>query len=94
MMLVTLKIYYYDVFGEGRIKMDLRDGATLSNLFNQLQDMYGNAFKNKTGRDLMKDLNNTFIVFVNGTRISVPSDLGHVLRSEDEIVFVRPVSGG
>jgi len=93
-MLVTVKVYYYEVFGRGSIELNLNDGATLRDAVNELNVRFGDAFEKKTGRKLEGALESPFNVFLNGTAIRLPAEIGHKLKDGDELVILRPVGGG
>jgi len=89
-----VKIYHYEVFGKGLMQLDLDHGATLGDAIKELDRMFGVEFEKKTGNRLERALETTFILFLNGTRRYVPSDLGQELKEGDELILLRPVSGG
>ena len=93
-MLVTVKIYYYDVFGKGLIELNLKDGATLKDAINELDEKFGDALEEKTGMRLEKALGSHLRVFLNGRFLSLPADIEHKLNHGDELIILTPVSGG
>lgn len=93
-MLVTVKIYYYEVFGKGLIELNLNEGATVRDVLDELNEKFGDKFKEKTGRDLKEAFKSLFNLFLNGRRLDPSSDLGCKLKDGDKIVILRPVSGG
>ena len=93
-MLVKIKIYYYEVFGNGSINLELDDGARLSDVLNELNRKFGEKFKKRTGRKLEEAFENLFNVFLNGTTLRLPAEIERELKEADELVILRPVSGG
>jgi MoaD family protein len=92
---VTVKIYYYEVFGKGSIKLNLNDCATVRDSLNELDKRFSAKLEEKTGRKLEEEaLERRFNVFLNGTYLNLPYDLGRKLKDGDELVILRPVSGG
>ncbi len=93
-MLVKCKIYYFEVFGGGSISLKLKEGATLADAVDELEHRFGKLFIEKTGKRLSEAFENYFIVFLNGVRANLPAEMDHRLNDGDEVVVVRPVSGG
>jgi len=93
-MLVTVKVYYYEVFGKGLIELNLNDGATVKDALDKLNKRFGARFKEKTGKKLEEALKNIFNVFLNGKYLDIPSDLGHKLKDGDKLLILRPIGGG
>ena len=93
-MLVSIKIFYYEVFGKGSIKLNLGKNAIVKDALNELDKLYGAKFKEKTGMEFIGALRKPFHVFLNGKYIDIPSDLDHILKDNDELTILRPVGGG
>ena len=94
LILITVKIYYYEVFRKGLIKLILEDDATVKDALNKLIQEFSVEFMKKTGRTLEKSFETLFNVFVNGKHITIPSDNGYQLEDGDTLVILRPVRGG
>jgi sulfur carrier protein ThiS len=93
-VIINVKVYHYEVFGEGSMKLNLENNATVKDVLDILGGRFGESFEEKTGKKFEDELQNTLAVFLNGTRIFVPYDKGHRLRNGDELVILRPVGGG
>jgi len=93
-MLVKVKVYYFEVFGSGSFVLELRDESTVADVVNELEYRFGQLFTEKTGKNLKQALEDYFNIFLNGIRVNLPTEIGHRLNNNDEVVVVRPVSGG
>ena len=93
-MLVKVKIYYFEVFGSGSISLELKEDATLTDVINELEHRFGKLFTEKTGRRLSEAFVDYFTIFLNGLRANFPTEIGRRLNNDNELVIVRPVSGG
>jgi len=71
-------------------KVDLREGALLSDLLNKLVEVYGEAIKNLFADESQNILDPNFIVTVNGK--SLPTDTK--LKEGDTVSFMTVISGG
>lgn len=82
------------VMGKESFHMDLREGATLEDLIEELSKIHGEAFRREVGRDMMESLKKGFNIFVNGKIRDAfkEKDLG--LKDGDEILIVQPIGGG
>ena len=76
------------------MRLDLNDCATVGDALRELDRIFGVEFERKTGSSFQKALETTFILFLNGIRRYVPNDLEQKLKEGDELVLLRPVSGG
>ncbi|GAG02183.1 unnamed protein product [marine sediment metagenome] len=76
------------------MEINLYDSATVSDALNELNKRFSATFKEKTGRKLEEALESLFNLFLNGTYLNLPSDLERKLKEKDEIIILRPVSGG
>lgn len=93
-ILVTVRIYYYEVFGKGMITLNLNDGATIKDLLSQLGERFGADFEKNTGTKLERAFESFFRILLNGSRVTLQSDAERGLKDGDELVILRPISGG
>ena len=93
-ILITVKIYYYEVFQKGLLTLTLKDGVTVKDALNKLIVDFGEEFQKKTGNSLEQSFETLFNVFLNGTHITLPSAFSHQLVDGDELLLLRPVRGG
>ena len=92
-MIVTVKVYYYEVFEKGLIELSLDDNATVRDALNLLDQKFGLKFKKKTGISLKEALKRRFNVFLNGECFDLKC-LNYMLNDGDILTILRPVSGG
>jgi len=90
-LLVRVKVYYFEVFGGGSISLELNEGATLKDVVNVLEGRFGRLFFEKTGKRFSEVFEKYFIVFLNGLRVNFPVGMDRRLSDGDELVLVRPV---
>ncbi len=93
-MQVNVKIFYFSVFRKGSISLFFDHDATVFDALSELNDKFGDDFEKETGKNLMKSFGTYFNIFVNGKHLELPLELGHILTNEDQLIILRPVSGG
>lgn len=94
-MIVHVKIYYYSIFGKGKVSLEFQgDEVKVIDVLSKLEDEYGKIFESVSGRNLMKSFGTYFNLFLNGVHISLPRQMGMQLRDSDNLVILRPISGG
>lgn len=93
-MKVTVKVYYYEVFGKGLIELNMSDHATIKDLLNLLDQKFGLKFREKTGISLKEALKRRFNLFLNGEYLDLKSSLDRILNDGDRLTILRPVGGG
>jgi len=93
-MLVNIKIFYFSVFGKGSISLFFNNDATVCDVLDELNDKFGEDFEKETGKNLMESFGTYFNVFLNGKHLELPLELRHKLKNEDQLIILRPVSGG
>ena len=95
-MQIKLKVYsiLQEVFGSSSIVVEIAEEGILADLIAKLEKEYGNAFLQKTGRNLAQELKERFNLFLNRQKIRLPEDSGLQLKNNDEIAILQPVGGG
>jgi len=63
-MRVTVKVYYYEVFGKGLIELNMDDHTTVKDVLNLLDQKFGLKFKEKTGMSLKEALKRRFSTWI------------------------------
>lgn len=62
---MKVKIYSYDVFGEGLISLFIDDNSTIMDVLNKIDKKYGDIYERKFCRKLLKDFGTYFRIFLN-----------------------------
>ena len=93
-MIVKLKIYYFSVFGDGTIKLELNYGATVFEVLEKLDKIYGEIFQAETGKRLLSSFGVYFNVFLDDQYLRFPEDYKRKLRENECFIISRPISGG
>lgn len=73
---------------------ELGEGASLSDLFNKIAGMYGEAFKKEVYEPGETDVKTGFSVTINGVFIGQLGGLGTKLSDGDKVVLMSLMSGG
>ena len=94
-MIVDVKIYYYSVFGKGRLSLDFKkDEVTVQDVLLRLEEKYGETFLSHSGRKLIDSFGTWFNLFLNDEHVPIPEQIGRRLSDHDTLVILHPVSGG
>ena len=95
-MQVKVRVYstLRRVVGSSSFSIKLEEGATLQDFMNEFSTKYGEAFQERTKRDLNHALKRRFNIFVNRQSTRLPEHLNLELKNDDEIVILQPVGGG
>jgi len=75
-------------------ELDIRDGASLSELLNKLAGLYGQPFKKEVFEPGLKDLRTGFVVTVNGILMDQLNGVQTRLKEGDNIILMSLMSGG
>lgn len=93
-MIIRVKIYYYSVFDEGNILLEFDEGAVVKDVFEELNRIYGEEFKEEYGKPLLEALFEDFNIFLNQVFLRFPTDYDKKLMDGDRFIMTRPISGG
>jgi len=75
-------------------ELDIREGATLSELLDKLAGLYGQPFKKEVFEPGLKDLKTGFVVTVNGILMGQLNGTETRLKEGDTIILMSLMSGG
>jgi len=75
-------------------EFDLEEGASLSELLNQVAGIYGKAFKKEVYEPGLKDVKMGFVVTVNGVLMGQLQGVDTQLNNGDNIILMSLMSGG
>lgn len=75
-------------------EFELREGALLSDLLNELAGTYGEAFMKEVYEPGEKDVKTGFVVTVNGVLTDQLNGVDTKLREGDNIILMTLMSGG
>jgi len=75
-------------------EFELEEGASLSELLNQIAGIYGKAFKKEVYEPGLKDVKMGFVVTVNGVLMGQLKGVGTQLNNGDNIILMSLMSGG
>ena len=75
-------------------EFDLEEGASLSELLNQVAGIYGKAFKKEVYEPGLKDVKMGFVVTVNGVLMGQLQGVDTRLNNDDSIILMSLMSGG
>jgi len=75
-------------------EFELEEGASLSELLNQIAGIYGKAFKKEVYEPGLKDVKMGFVVTVNGILMGQLKGIGTQLYNGDNIILMSLMSGG
>jgi len=78
----------------GEDEFELEEGASLSELLNQIAGMYGKAFQKEVYEPGLKDVKMGFVVTVNGILIGQLQGVDTRLNNDDNIILMSLMSGG
>ena len=94
-MIVEVKIYYYSVFGKGKLSLEFQgDEVTVQDVLSRLEEDYGEAFERHSRRTLIDSFGTYFNLFHNDEHVPLPEQSRMKLRDHDTLVILHPVSGG
>ena len=94
-MIVDVKIYYYSVFGKGKLSLEFKgDEVTVQDVLLRLEKEYGEAFERHSRRKLIDSFGTYFNLFHNDTHVPLPEQSMKKLSDHDTLVILHPVSGG
>jgi len=75
-------------------EFELEEGASLSELLNQIAGIYGKAFQKEVYEPGLKDVKMGFVVTVNGVLMGQLQGVDTRLNSGDNIILMSLMSGG
>lgn len=75
-------------------KLELEDGASLSELLNKIVGIYGTPFRKEVYEKDLSDVKTGFVVTVNGILIGQLSGVDTQLNSGDNVTLMSLMSGG
>lgn len=75
-------------------ELDIKEGSSLSELFDKLAGLYGKPFKKEVFEPGLKDLKTGFVATVNGILIDQLNGVQTRLREGDNIILMSLMSGG
>jgi len=75
-------------------ELDMREGATLSELLDKLAGLYGQPFRKEVFESGLKDLKTGFVATVNGVLMDQLGGVQTKLREGDNIILMSLMSGG
>lgn len=75
-------------------EFELEEGASLSELLNQIAGIYGKAFKKEVYEPGLKDVKMGFVVTVNGVLMGQLQGVDTQLNNGDNIILMSLMSGG
>lgn len=75
-------------------EFELEEDASLSELLNQIADIYGKAFKKEVYEPGLKDVKMGFVVTVNGILMGQLQGVDTQLNNGDNIILMSLMSGG
>jgi len=75
-------------------EFELEEGASLSELLNQIAGVYGKAFKKEVYEPGLKDVKMGFVVTVNGVLMGQLQGVDTQLNNGDNIILMSLMSGG
>jgi len=91
---VRIKIYSYDVFGEGSITFFVNENSTVMDVLNKIGIKYGDIYERKFCRKLLNDFGTYFGIFLNNEFVYSPSFMKQKVENGDNILILHPISGG
>jgi len=78
----------------GEDEFELEEGASLSELLNQIAGIYGKAFQKEVYEPGLKDVKMGFVVTVNGILIGQLQGVDTRLNNDDNVILMSLMSGG
>ena len=75
-------------------EFEFEEGASLSELLNQIAGIYGKAFKKEVYEPGLKDVKMGFVVTVNGVLMGQLQGVDTQLNNGDNIILMSLMSGG
>jgi len=75
-------------------EFELEEGASLSELLNQIAGIYGKAFKKEVYEPGLRDVKMGFVVTVNGVLMGQLQGVDTPLNNGDNIILMSLMSGG
>jgi len=75
-------------------EFELEDGASLSELLNQIAGIYGKTFQKEVYEPGLKDVKMGFVVTVNGVLMGQLQGVDTRLNNDDNIILMSLMSGG
>jgi len=75
-------------------EFELEEGASLSELLNQIAGIYGKAFQKEVYEPGLKDVKMGFVVTVNGVLMGQLQGVDTRLNNDDNIILMSLMSGG
>jgi len=75
-------------------EFELEEGASLSELLNQIAGIYGKAFKKEVYEPRLRDVKMGFVVTVNGVLMGQLQGVYTRLNNDDTVILMSLMSGG
>jgi len=75
-------------------EFELDEGASLSELLNQIAGVYGKSFQKEVYEAGLKDVKMGFVVTVNGVLMGQLQGVDTQLNNDDNIILMSLMSGG
>jgi len=75
-------------------EFELEEGASLSELLNQIAGIYGKAFKKEVYEPGLRDVKMGFVVTVNGVLMGQLQGVDTRLNKDDTVILMSLMSGG
>ena len=92
--IIKIKIYYYEVFGNGNLEFTFDKDINVDDVFKEINRIYGKKFERLYGKTFLKAVYDDFNIFLNNNHISGFSGSKRILKNGDSLLILRPVSGG
>jgi len=73
---------------------ELKEGASLSELLNQIAGIYGKTFKKEVYEPGLRDVKMGFVVTVNGVLMGQLQGVDTRLNNDDTVILMSLMSGG
>jgi MoaD family protein len=86
--------YIKNLLNKREERLELADGASLSDLLNKLAGIHGAAFKKEVYEPGLNDVKTGFSVTVNGVFIGQLGGLDAKLSDGDNVILMSLMSGG
>ena len=95
---MRVKVHYLGfirkLINQSEDEFELEEGASLSDLLNQISGIYGRAFQKEVYEPGLKDVKMGFVVTVNGVLMGQLHGVDTQLNNGDNIILMSLMSGG
>ncbi len=92
-VVVEYMLRFRDIVGRGRDEVLLEEGATVSDLINLLQRMYGDELEKEFRNPSGDEVGGNVLIILND-RVVTDKELGTVLKDGDVVTLTYVVFGG